>query len=239
MGPLGDSSPGAAPNARRQARPRAGARDERRLLGVACTPLFGPAAPLTAGLPGPRWCPSRVCRWWGNTGSWPASRCVYLPRAEGAGVPCRPLHACASTSPMGAGVGGCSTSQRHPARRLSRVCRGQGHVCAPEWPAGGSPPGPVGTGQAGSRGCSGAEQGRAGDAQQPSLVPRSGSWARLTPGVRRPKESTKGKPANHDVCDPCGLRLHLLIVCVSVHCRSQCGGTLCTRAVPGKRKLPC
>ena len=33
-----------APNATRQARPMAGARDERRLLGVACTRLFG--APL-------------------------------------------------------------------------------------------------------------------------------------------------------------------------------------------------
>ena len=43
------------PNARRQAPPRAGATKERRLLAVACKPLFGPAAPLTPGLPGPRW----------------------------------------------------------------------------------------------------------------------------------------------------------------------------------------
>jgi len=107
-----------------------------------------------------RWCPSRVRRWWGHTGPCPASLCVCLSRVEGAEAPCRPLHACASTAPMCAGVGGCSTSQHHPVRRLSRVCRGQGHACAPRWPAGGGAPG---TGQAGSRGCSGAEQGLAGD----------------------------------------------------------------------------
>jgi len=33
----------AEPNARFQARPEAAARDERRLLGVACKPLFGNA----------------------------------------------------------------------------------------------------------------------------------------------------------------------------------------------------
>ena len=41
------------PNARLQALGIAGAKNERRLLPVACKPLFGPAAPPTLGLPGP------------------------------------------------------------------------------------------------------------------------------------------------------------------------------------------
>jgi hypothetical protein len=105
----------------------------------------------------------RVRRWWGGTGPWPAERCGRLPRAPGAGTPCRPSHACASASPLGAGVGGRRTRQRHPARRVSRVRRGQGRACVPGWPAGGGAPGPVGTGQARSRRRSGAEQGLAGD----------------------------------------------------------------------------
>ena len=83
-----------------------------------------------------------------------------------------------------AGVGGRRCSQRHPARRVSRMRRGWGRACASGCPAGGDAPGPAGTGQAGSRGRSGAEQGLAGDRQQPPLVPRSGSWRRLKPGVR-------------------------------------------------------
>ena len=51
------------------------------------------------------------------------------------------------------------------------------------YPAGRGAPEPVGTEQVGSRGHSGAEQGRAGDRQQPPLMLRSGSWRRLTPGV--------------------------------------------------------
>jgi hypothetical protein len=45
-----------------------------------------------------------------------------------------------------------------------------------------------------------AEQALAGDGVQRAL--RFRFQPRLKRGVRRPKESTKGKPANHDVCDP-------------------------------------
>jgi len=48
------------PNARRQAPPRAGATEERRLLAVACTPLLGPAVPPTPGLSGPPLPPWRL-----------------------------------------------------------------------------------------------------------------------------------------------------------------------------------
>jgi len=36
-----------------------------------------------------------------------------------------------------------------------------------------------------------AEQGSGADAQQPLLVPRSGSWARLTASVRRQRRGEK------------------------------------------------
>ena len=44
-----------APNARGEPRPRAGARHERRLLGVGSSALFGPAVPPRSGLPRPPW----------------------------------------------------------------------------------------------------------------------------------------------------------------------------------------
>jgi hypothetical protein len=66
-------------------------------------------------------------------------------------------------SPTYAGVGGNVQTVSHLSQRVSRVRRGQSRACAPGWPAGGGAPGPAGTGQAGSRGRSGAEQGLAGD----------------------------------------------------------------------------
>jgi hypothetical protein len=63
----------AEPNARRQAPPMAGATQERRLLAVACTPLFGPAAPPTPRLPGPCWLRSA------RSGGTPRSTRTVLP----------------------------------------------------------------------------------------------------------------------------------------------------------------
>ena len=86
-------------------------------------------------------------------------------------------HACA-------GTGGTVPTVSRLSTRVSHVREGWGRVCASGCPIGGDALRSAGTGQAGSRGRSGAEQGRAGDRQQPPLVPRSGSWRRLTPGVR-------------------------------------------------------
>jgi len=64
-------------------------------------------------------------------------------------------------------------------------------VCALQGPAGASVTAPTATGEAGSRGRSGAEQGRAADCQQPPL--RCGCRQQLTPSVRRLK--ARGKEA--------------------------------------------
>jgi hypothetical protein len=90
---------------------------------------------------------------------------------------------CTASLPCVGGGGTVPTVSRL-SKRVARVRRGRGHACALGCPAGGGAPGPVGTGQAGSRGHSGAEQGLAGDRQQPPLVPRYGSWRRLKPSVR-------------------------------------------------------
>ena len=128
-----------------------------------------------------RSCPQVV----GAYGAFPASLGVRLPRAEGAGALCHPWDASASMLPLGAGVAGCNPSQRLSQASHLHAPRSGPHVYSRvahrrrQCGASGDQAG-------GRRGCSGAEQGRAGDAQQPSLVPRSGSWARLTPGVRLP-----------------------------------------------------
>jgi hypothetical protein len=69
---------------------------------------------------------------------------------------------------------------RSPVRRVPVYVSG---VC-PGVPTGASAMEPAGAGQAGTRGRSGAEQGRTGDGLQPTLVPRFGFQPRLTPGVR-------------------------------------------------------
>jgi len=117
-------------------------------------------------------CSSRVRRGWGGTGPCLASRGVRRPWAQGSGAA-----AAASATLSGA----------------SSVCAEVRAACVPRGgPPEGAPQGPAGTGQAGSRGRSGAEQRRAGDRQQPPLVPRSGHWRRLTPSVR-PKFHRSGK----------------------------------------------
>ena len=110
-----------------------------------------------------------------------------LPRAPGWRAPCRPSASCARASSTGRGGGGRSARPHHPARRVSRVHRGRGRACALEGRAGWDATGPAGTREAESRGRNGAEQRRAGDHQQPPLVPRFGHWWRLTPGVRPTK----------------------------------------------------
>ncbi len=115
-------------------------------------------------------------------GHTPAQACD--PRAQGAG-------SAAPTSPPLPGVSSACTGVG------PRVCRG---VCQRS-----AALGPIGTRQAGSRGRIGAEQRRAGDRQQPPLVPRSGSWRRLMPSVRpcgrkappQDREASQPPPLEH------------------------------------------
>ena len=102
-----------------------------------------------------RSCPSRVRRWWGGPGRCAAEPCVWSPPCAGGGAAAPAIATLPGASPACPGV----------SRRRWRHGASEGR-------------------QARSRGRSGAEQGLAGDRQQPPLLRRSGSWRRLKPGVR-------------------------------------------------------
>jgi hypothetical protein len=125
-------------------------------------------------------CPCRVrwcCLVWGRP-AW----CFHVRREQRALAARRYGAGTASLTCVGGEGNLPPVSRLH--KRVACVRRGRSHACALGCLIEGGTPGPVGTGQVGHRGHSGAEPGRAGDRQQPPLVPRSGSWRRLTPSVR-------------------------------------------------------
>ena len=157
------------------------------------TPPPAALPPASASVPGVR-SPEGMAG-----GSWGAPR-VSLPRPQTVPGPASPGGCLPHT--QGAGCARSASGWRGPRvapvrrgrghradlsrlrKRVARVRRGRGQACALGCPAGGGAPGPVGTGQVGSRGHSGAEQRRAGDCLQPPLILRFGFRQRLTPSVR-------------------------------------------------------